>query len=295
MVNWYVIFAVGSALAFLSAPSAAMAQDDQDTTPNQELTEDVLTQRILDRIPDIAHTEPALGRGDARPARAREHASSIIHAAQAHAAVWRDFAVRARWEHFQVETDLPALIAAMTMRESAFQSVVRLDDNRVLHEMPLIREAIPARIAGGPSRYRRRVPIADMGVMQVRAPSGPARACGVVARGDTQRLLEDLDFSYQVGTCILTNRLDAFIDAYSDSRMQRFRAGQRPRSDLNFYGVAGPRRGTVDAMRARELVVIERYNWGGRDLYMHPVAAGYARRVLIEFEYFRNGAEASGS
>jgi hypothetical protein len=51
--------------------------------------------------------------------------------------------------------------------------------------------------------------------------------------------------------------------------------------------VWGRRQDTEEALRARELLLLERYNWGGGNHYMHPRHAGYARRVIREFEFFR--------
>jgi len=166
------------------------------------------------------------------------------------------------------------------MRESAFQSVVRLDSGEHVYELPTIMVVVDGRL-------RRRTPAADIGVMQVRAPSSSASVCGLRGRADGERVLTDLAFAYTVGVCVMTNHMERFIDEYNDPMRVRLRHAQRPPIDLEFFGVTGPRRGTPQALLARELLVMERYNWGGRDLYLHPRGAGYTRRLMTEFERFR--------
>jgi hypothetical protein len=167
------------------------------------------------------------------------------------------------------------------MRESAFQSVVRLDSGEHVYELPTVMVVVDGRL-------RRRTPSADIGVMQVRAPSPSASVCGLRGRADGERVLTDLTFAYTVGVCVMTNHMERFIDEYSSPARLRLRHAQRPNIDLEFFGVTpGPRRGTPEASLAREMLVMERYNWGGRDLYLHPRGAGYTRRLMTEFERFR--------
>jgi hypothetical protein len=68
----------------------------------------------------------------------------------------------------------------------------------------------------------------------------------------------------------------------------QLKMGQRPSKDLRFFGVFGERKGTPKAELAKELLVIERYNWGNADLYNNSRSAGYARRVLTLFEFFQS-------
>jgi len=273
---------IGSALAALVVSTALMpaVAQAQDSERGQDLTTDSLAQAILARIPDISSSARGLGRGEQRPLRAHEHAEGILAAAQAHSARWETFAARGHWDHFVVARDLPLLIAALTYRESSFQPVIRLDGGSRVYELPVISE-----IVGG--HIRRRTATGDMGYMQVRAPSRSVHDCGVLSRTDGARLLSDPAFSYMVGTCVLTNHIERYIEEYTDPQVVRLRGGQRPPTELRFFGISGPRRGTDVAMRARELIVIERYNWGNGQHYLHPVASGYARRIITELERFR--------
>lgn len=273
-----LVVLIGSALAALvvntvGLPAVAQAQ-------GSELTTDSLAHAILARMPDIPACARGLGRGAQREIRAREHAAGILAAAQENRARWVEFAARGHWEHFDVDRDLPLLITALTHRESAFQPVIRLDGGAHVYELPVVSVLVDGHV-------RRRTPTADMGYMQVRAPSRAVHDCGVLSRADGERLLSDPAFSYHVGTCVLTNHIERYIDEYTDPSVVRLRNGMRPPSELRFFGVSGPRRGTAEALRARELIVIERYNWGNGQHYMHPVASGYARRIINELERFR--------
>jgi len=276
---------VGSALVALVVstawvPAVAQTQESEQLARTEsELTTDTLARAILERIPDVPHTAPALGRGAAREGRAQAHAAGIMAAVSEYRSRWEGFAVRGHWSHFNVDQDLPVLISALVYRESAFQPVVRLDGGARVFELPIIREFVNG-------HYRQRVPTADMGVMQVRASSAPAHACGVLTRADGARLIHDIAFGYRVGTCVLTNRIDRYVDEYAVPAAARLHRGMRPDIDLRFFGVSGTRRDSSEALRARELLVIERYNWGGGSFYMHPVASDYARRLLQEFERF---------
>jgi len=234
-----------------------------------------LQKRLLEKIPDIKHTRPALGRTEERPARALEHAQAIVAASNKYASQWTSFSTTGGWEAVDPHTDLPALIAAITYRESAFQSVIRLDDNSKLR-------SIPAKVAAGQATQRY-----DSGVMQVRVPSRPAKRCGVVNRKDISRLMTDLPFAYAVGTCVLTNRLTHYVPKYADQKARQLHWGKRPTRELRYFGVIGPRKDTPEVARLQELIVIERYNWGGLDLYNSKRSAGYARKVLTLYEYFR--------
>lgn len=246
-----------------------MAQDS-NTDPRIEQ----LAQKILVKIPDIKETIPFFGRKEERIVAARKHATAIIAASDKYAAQWDTFAVQAGWQHFNANTDLPALIAAITYRESTFRSVIRYNDNT-------IGTTVPARVASEkPEAY-------DSGVMQVRVPSRNGRECGVKGRADIPRLLKDLTYAYDVGTCILTQHIKYYVPTYSDTKQNKFKRGLRPDNELKFFGVIGERKDSVEASRARELVVIERYNWGDSDLYQHRTGAGYARRIIALYEFFR--------
>jgi hypothetical protein len=238
---------------------------------------DFLAQRILAQIPDIPNT--AFGRGSERLPRARVHAAAILQAADSQASRWDDFARRSGWTTFDAHRDLPALIGAIALRESAFKSVIRLNDGSHVYQLPVISQREGSRLV-------HRTPVSDIGVMQVRAPSRTASVCGVTGRDQANRLLTDMVFSYAVGACVLTNHVERYVDTYADSHNHHLRSGQRSPSDLQFFGVIGARSGTFVATRARELLVIERYNWGGNDLYLHPTHGGYARRVLSTMEQF---------
>jgi len=278
-------------VGLLLAPTA-FAQEPQ---PPEDARLRHLADRILTRIPDIPSTRYVLGRRAQRPERAVEQARAIITAADAHAAQWDTFATRGGWTHWNTQRDLPALIAAMALRETYMQPIVRMDGGARVRELPTTTEVVNVRVMQAQiarRRARRRVVRSDMGVMQVRAPSGPARACGVRTTEDHRRLATDLAYGYLVGTCVMTNHIDHFVELYRDPQYQRLRHHQRPNHVLRFYGVWGDRRDTEEALLARELLVLERYNWGGRNMYLHPRAAGYAQRVIREFEFFRAAPEA---
>lgn len=263
------VFCFLAILMLLYSPVALGARDSRVSN---------LQQKILEKIPDIKHTRPALGRTEERPQRALEHAQAIVAAADKYAPQWRRFAKEAKWKAVVPRQDLPALIAAITFRESAFQSVVRMDNNTKRH-------TIPAELASSrTSIVRIRI---DAGVMQVRVPSAPGKRCGVVTHKDIKRLIKDLVFAYDVGTCVLTNRLSYYVPKYSDRRARKLSWGQRPARELKYFGIIGPRKDTPDVARLQELLVIERYNWGGANLYKKAPGASYARRVLTLFEYFR--------
>lgn len=283
-----IVIISAAALLFSSTATA------QDTQASVDPRAAPLARRILDRIPDIPSTRFSLGRRGQRPARALEQARAILAASDAHEARWDEFANRGGWTHWNSHRDLPALIAAMAMRESYMQPIVRMDGGRRVRGLPTGDPGAPVLVSTIRRRMRlRRVVRSDMGVMQVRAPSGPARDCGVRTREDHRRLATDLAYGYLVGTCVMTNRVDHFVEMYTEARYRRLRAGQRSQSNLRFYGVYGPREGTPEAGLARELLVMERYNWGGNDFYLHPTAGGYARRVIEEFEFFRSAPEPS--
>jgi len=258
-----------------------------------------LANRILTRIPDIPSTRYALGRRAQRPEGAVRQARAILAAADVHETHWDTFAQRGGWTHWNSHQDLPALIAAMALRETYMQPIVRMDGGARVRHLPTTGNAslratgtinvreMQQQIARRRASHRGRVIRSDMGVMQVRAPSGPARACGVRTNADHHRLATDLAYGYLVGACVMTNHIDHFVDLYRDPQYQRLRPRQRPNHVLRFYGVWGDRRDTEEAALARELLVLERYNWGGRNMYLHPRAAGYAQRVIREFEFFR--------
>jgi hypothetical protein len=228
-----------------------------------------LTSRILDKLPDAPYTRGALGDTDERELRAIEHAIAIVSAADQYREEWEDFVEIGGWTEFSPERDLPALIAALAFRESSFRSVVRLDDNTVLSNLP------------------KGVTRADFGVMQVRAPSRPAKTCGVGESSDLHRLLNDIEYAYLVGACILTQRVAGYIQMYRSAAFTRLHVKERSNADLAFFGVMGPRKGTPAAKLARELMVVERYNWGGSDLYLSATHGSYARYLIHEFEFFR--------
>jgi hypothetical protein len=254
-VALFVVFAV----LFSAVPSVAQAPDYRVL---------YLVSRILEKVPDAPYTREALGNTEERESRASNHAVAIVNAADRYKEEWMDFVEKAGWKWFDPQHDLPALIAAVAFHESSFRSVVRLDDNTITKKIP--------------KKGR-----ADMGVLQVRAPSEIATNCGVETRADTQRLIDDLDFAYMVGTCILTKRVSAYLNKYRSPAFTRLHRTERSDYDLLFFGVAGKRKGTEAALRARELLVIERYNWGDSDLYLHTLHGGYARRIITLFEYFR--------
>jgi len=226
-----------------------------------------LVSKILEKLPDAPYTRQALGHTEERESRASAHAVAIVAAADHYEAEWLEFAKKARWVYFDPARDLPALIAAVAYHESSFRSVVRLDDNSLTTKAPLKGRA-------------------DMGVLQVRAPSTLAKNCGVIEKADVKRLVEDLDFAYMTGTCILTRMVGSYLPMYTSAMYTRMHRTERPDYDLYFFGLRGRRKDTFEALRARELLVIERYNWGNNDLYLHPTHAGYARRVLKSFEFF---------
>lgn len=234
-----------------------------------------LADRLLARVPDAPMTARAFGRGEERRQKAIEHAMAIIAAADFYRERWEGFVEAGNWQYFDPHNDLAPLIAAIAYNESRFHPVVRLDNNRRIY----------GRI---PTWGRRRRPIrADIGIMQVRAPTPAATRCGVATRADLDRLLTDLNFIYKVGTCILTGHLAHFVPLYTRRNYNQFGRWQRPPRVLRFFGVVGSRRNTPVAMRARELAVLERYNWGYQRLYHHERASGYSVRVLSEFEFFR--------
>ncbi len=234
-----------------------------------------LAEKILEKVPEIKETIPFLGRKEQRIVIARKHATAILAASDKYADQWTAFAKEAGWQYFDAPRDLPALIAALTYRESSFRSVIRNDDNS-------ISLVVPARQAGEKRAF-------DSGVMQIRVPSQAGRDCGVHGRAGIIRILNDLDFAYDVGTCVLTNHMRGYVPTYSTAKILRLRRGERPDSELKFFGVMGERKDTEEAQRARELIVIERYNWGDSNLYKHVIGASYARRVLSTFEFFRPG------
>lgn len=231
-----------------------------------------LAARILKRLPDKKYTEHALGRGEERNWRAYKHAEAIYAAAYKYQNAWEKIAQDNGWQYFKPSEDLAPLIAAVAFRESSLREVVRLDGGLKLSYVPF-------------DPIKKKVPVADYGVMQVRAPSGPASACGVKGVKDVQRLIESLEFSYDVGACVLTERIAAYAGMYQSSKYHKLK--QRTDLDLSFYGFKGERKDTIAAKRARELIVLERYNWGGSDLYDVEPSNGYARRVIREFEFFR--------
>ena len=259
---------VAIALILISIASSTIAQDASGT-PIQKLA-----QRILERLPDRRYTAHALGRGDDRKWRAFRHAEAAYAAADAYKKEWLEIAQQNEWEFFDPERDLAPLITAVAYRESSLREIVRLDGGEVITHVPI-------------DIKTRTVQRADMGIMQVRAPSRPASACGVKTAKDMANLLLDINFSYHVGTCILTKRIQHYAPTYRSSKMRRLK--ERNRSDLLFYGVFGPRQNSIAAKRARELLVLERYNWGGADLYDVEPNNSYARRVIREFEFFREG------
>jgi hypothetical protein len=124
--------------------------------------------------------------------------------------------------------------------------------------------------------------------MQIRVPSASGRECGVKGSAGITRLLNNLEFAYDAGTCVLTNHLKYYVPIYTEDKNTRFKRGMRPETDLKFFGIIGDRKDTEEALRARELVVIERYNWGDSNLYNKGLGASYARRVLSSFEFFRD-------
>lgn len=280
-------------LSILCTISTVSTQAQTQTTLDPRVQR--LADRILERIPDIPVTRFSLGRRHERPGRALIQAQAIVTAADTQASRWDAFAQRGNWEQWDSRRDLPALLAALALRESYMQPIVRLDSGERVRRAPLRTAETPTtvtvtavrrRMASPRRRVVRTVVRGDMGIMQVRAPSGPARECGVITRADHQRLATDVAFGYLVGACVLTNHIDRFVDLYRDNSYRQLRVGQRPNVELRFYGAWGERRGTPAARLARELLVLERYNWGGRNLYTHPRGAGYARRVIREFEFF---------
>ena len=239
-----------------------------------------LAQRILSAVPDIPNTRPTFGTGSDRMSHALEHAQAIISAASAEAPRWDALAASVGWSVFNAERDLPGLITAIAYNESMFRNVVRLNDGSRVYEL-----AYETRHSDG--RRFRRIVTSDIGIMQVRAPSRTAAACGVESSSDTERLLSDVAFNYRVGACVLTNvMISAATSYHEDSSRRRLRSGMRPTSMLTFFGVYGPRRDTLEAARATELIAIERYNWGGNDLYLRGSHATYALRILRTMERF---------
>lgn len=225
----------------------------------QDVRVDYLAEKILEKVPDAPYARDALGTTEERETRAREHAAAIVMVADELIDEWVVLAKDAGWTEFQPLDDLPALIAAIAFHESSFRSVARLDDETIVKVAP-------------------RKGRADMGVLQVRAPSKPAEACGVQGRKDTQKLVDDLAFAYRVGACILTQRIAAYVPLYRTRAFLRPHRAQRLPSEYLFY---------AKNRLARELVVVERYNWGGSNLYLHPVHGSYARRIVQLFTFFR--------
>jgi len=256
----------------------------------QSLTPETLALRMLAKIPDIPATRHAFGRGDEeRELRASQHASAIFLAARTYKTQWEDIAHRGEWESFNANTDLAPLLAAIAYNESRFMPVIRRDDNTRGYSLPP-----NARVRVLPRRRRRSPPIsfrADIGVMQVRAPSGAARRCGVSTYTDVYNLLHNLEFSYNVGACVLTSSVANHVEGYKNRNTRRLAYGQRPPGELTFFGLWGARRNTARAALAQELLVIERYNWGNAHLYQHPRGAGYSRRILRVFEQFKHGRD----
>lgn len=227
-----------------------------------------LKAKILEKMPDSRWTRDALGATVEREARATEHAESIIKAADRYIEEWEVFAADAGWTEFEPKRDLPALVSAVAYSESSFRSVIRLDDDTLVKKAPKSGRA-------------------DMGVLQVRAPSTTASNCGVKNKADVQRLVDDLPFAYMTGTCILTRRVASYINRYKSQAFTRFQRTERANFDLSFYGVGVRRESPEHYKLARELVIVERYNWGDKDLYLHKLHGGYARRVVSLFEFFR--------
>lgn len=213
-----------------------------------------LRDRILERIPDVPAAARGLGRGNDRPLKAHLHAAAIVRASDIYADEWRKFSRDGKWSGFSVSNDLPALIAAIAYKESSFQPVIRLDDNSRVYTM-------------AEARYR-----GDMGYMQVRIPGSMSRACGIT-RENRHQIIDDHNLNYEVGVCILTNSMRNYISEGTPSM-----AG-RPNYVRRFFD---------ENPELRDLVIIEKYNWGGRDLRNHPSAGGYSVRILQEFMFFRN-------
>lgn len=252
----------------MSYPSVVFAQEDPRVVH--------LRDRILTRVPDIPAAARGLGRRENRVHYATLHARAIIRAADLHVEQWEQFAEEGGWDTFNPRTDLPALIAAIAFRESSFQPVIRLDNNSRVYRVRDMAAAIPADVAAG--RVNPRRPRGDMGFMQVRVPGAPARACGAT-RDDMRRLLDDYAFNYEIGTCILTRSLTAYVEQYAHPAQAHMRWGQRPDHVMRFF-TAHP--------ELKHLVVLERYNWGSQALYDNSPASGYAVRVLREFLFFRS-------
>jgi hypothetical protein len=246
-----------------------------DNTATLDPRVEQLAEKILIKVPEIKSTIPFLGSKEQRIVMARKHATAILAASDKYADQWQGFAKQAGWQYFDAHRDLPALIAALTYRESAFRSVIRNDDNSTT-------TIVPARRMGEKKAY-------DSGVMQIRVPSANGRECGLQGRAGISRILTDLTFAYDVGTCVFTNHIKEFVATYADVKVTRLKHGQRPDSELKFYGVMGDRKDSLEAQRARELLVIERYNWGDSGLYQHKTGAGYARRIISAYEFFRPG------
>lgn len=213
-----------------------------------------LRDRILTRVPDVPVASRGLGRGNQRYAHATNHAQAIVAAADSVAETWEGFDI----DGFDVRKDLPALLAAIAYRESSFQPVIRLNDNTRIYAARELR-----RQSG------------DVGFMQVRIPGAVARACGANRR-DTHRLLTDHAFNYQIGACILTRSLARYIEQYERNRREYARL--RPARVRRFYR---------EHPELEPLAVIERYNWGHRDLYESNVAGAYSKRILSEYLFFK--------
>lgn len=120
--------------------------------------------------------------------------------------------------------------------------------------------------------------LADHGPMQVRGPSRLAARCGLKTQRDRDTSLTDLRLAYSAGACVLLTHLKSYSHRYASSRWHRLRPGQRPSVDLRYF------QENPDAVK---FLAIERYNWGDSDLYLHPIASGYARRIHQAFVYFR--------
>jgi hypothetical protein len=127
----------------------------------------------------------------------------------------------------------------------------------------------------------------DYGAMQVRAPTPLAAKCGVTSLRHLEKMVEDIEFSYQVGTCVLAQHFGLFKDKYEKEKFLRFEGKKRDIRTRQFLGLEGPLYGSEVAHRRQRLVVLERYNWGYANLYAHPQYRGYARNLIAKFEYFQ--------
>lgn len=234
-------------LALLGAPSDASASPT---------TQDFLSRRIMTLIGNGPFARRLYGETRRERRRhARAHASSILRAAEMARPHWESIAVHAGWEDFDVDRDLPALIASLTWNESRFRNVVGR------------RGRAPSETIPDHGRFA-------IGPMQVLVPSSLAADCGIRGRQGAARALNNLDLAYRAGACLLTQFFE-----HAALRDYPTRMGWQQR-------VSGTRQFFTENPELQSFLPVERYNWGPHDLHDHPHAGHYPARALAHYYHF---------